>query len=122
MTSGCLVTTINALGSAPALSAPSTTWVSSALTTLNASLQSNKAAITAQVTDFITENYPTLTYDSATCERDVGYIVDYVGYDMMFDSNYLTITSARSYYRAQASLVIGDQKAATIAAFRYLKT
>ncbi len=117
-----IIDTITALGSAPALSAPSTTWVASSLTTLNTSLQSNKSTIQTQITTYIAENYPTLTYDSTTCERDVGYIIDYVGYDMMFDSNYLTITSARSYYRAQASLVLADQKDATIASFRYLKT
>jgi hypothetical protein len=101
---------------------PSRSWVTAAYVTQNNSLQTNKATIKGQVTSFITENYPTLSYDAATCERDVGYIIDYVGYDMMFDSNYLTITSAKSYYRAQASLVLGEQKAATIASFRYLKT
>jgi len=117
-----ITTTINNLGSAPALVAPGTGWVTTAYVTENNSLQTNKATIKAQVTTFITENYPNLNYNSATCERDVGYIIDYVGYDMLFDSNYLTITSARSYYRAQASLVIGEQRDATIASFRYLKT
>ena len=41
---------------------------------------------------------------------------------MMFNSNFLTITSARSYYRAQASLVLADQRGATVASFRLLKT
>ena len=117
-----ITTTINNLGSAPALVAPSTSWVTAAYVTENNSLQTNKATIKGQITSFIIENYPNLTYDSATCERDVGYIIDYVGYDMLFDSNYLTITSAKSYFRAQASLVVGAQKAATVAAYRYLKT
>jgi hypothetical protein len=101
---------------------PSTSWVSTPLVTLRNALQSNKATIKNQITQYIATNYTTLVYNSATCERDVGLIVDYIAYDMMFDSNYLTITSARSYFRAQASLVVGPQKAATVASYRYLKT
>jgi hypothetical protein len=101
---------------------PSTSWVSTSLVTLRNALQANKASIKTQITQYIATNYTTLVYNVATCERDIGIIVDYIGYDMMFDSNVLTIMSARSYYRAQASLVLGTQKAATIASFRYLKT
>jgi len=101
---------------------PSTSWVASSLVTLRNAIQANKASIKTQITQYIATNYSTLTYNVATCERDIGIIVDYIGYDMMFDSNVLTIMSARSYYRAQASLVLGSQKAATIACFRYLKT
>ena len=101
---------------------PSTSWVSAPLVTLQNALQANKATIKTQITQYIATNYTTLVYNSATCERDVGLIVDYIAYDMMFDSNYLTITSARSYFRAQASLVVGSQKAATVASYRYLKT
>ncbi len=101
---------------------PTTSWVATSLITQFNSLQANKSTIKTQITNFIAQKYPTLEYDSTVCERDVGYMVDYIGYDMMFDSNYLTITSARSYYRAQASLVLGEQKDATIASFRYLKT
>ena len=116
-----ITTTINT-GTAPAEVTPGTAWVLAGLVTQNTSLQTNKTTVQDQITTFITEKYPTLVYDSATCERDIGIIIDYVGYDMMFDSNFLTITAARSYFRAQASLVLGQQKAATIASFRYLKT
>ena len=101
---------------------PSTSWVVAGLVTQRNSLQANKATIRGQVTTYIATYFPTLSYNSATCERDIGLIIDYIAYDMMFDSNYLTITSARSYFRAQAALVQGSQKAATIASFRYLKT
>ena len=101
---------------------PSTSWVSTSLVTLRNALQANKASIKTQITQYIATNYTTLVYNVATCERDIGIIVDYIGYDMMFDSNVLTIMSARSYYRAQSSLVLGTQKAATVGSFRYLKT
>ena len=100
---------------------PSTSWVVAGLVTQRNALQATKATIVGQITTYIATNFPTLSYNVATCERDVGLIIDYIAYDMMFDSNYLTITSARSYFRAQAALVQGSQKEATIAAFRYLK-
>ena len=117
-----ITTTINNLGSAPAEVVPVTAWVSTALTTQVASLQANKTSIQGQIISYISTHYPTLTYDVTTCQRDIGIIIDYLGYDLMFDSNYLTIMSARSYYRAQAALVIGSQKDATVACFRQLKT
>ena len=101
---------------------PSKSWVSTPLVNLQNALQANKATIKTQITQYIAANYTTLVYNVATCERDIGIIVDYVGYDMMFDSNVLTILAARSYYRAQSSLVLGTQKAATVASYRYLKT
>lgn len=107
---------------AEVINMPSIAWVPSSLVTLRNALQANKASIKTQITQYITTNYATLVYDAATCERDIGIIVDYIGYDMMFDSNILTIMSARSYYRAQSSLVLGTQKAATVGSFRYLKT
>ena len=101
---------------------PGTSWVATSLVTQFNSLQANKATIISQITNNINTNFPTLTYNSSICERDVGIVIDYVGYDMMFNSNFLTITSARSYYRAQASLVLADQRGATVASFRLLKT
>ena len=116
-----ITTTINALGSAPAESLASTSWVASGLTAANSALQSAKSTIKTEVTAFITENYPSLDYDSTTCERDVGYIVDAIGYDLMFAGNFRSVKAGMSYYEAQASLVLSAQKEATIAAFNYLK-
>jgi hypothetical protein len=113
---------INSLGSAPAEVLPGTAWVSTALIAQNAALQANRASVQATILTYINTNFPTLDYNSATCERDIGLIIDAVGYDMMFNSNYRSVLAGNSYYRAQASLVLADQKAATVAAFRYLKT
>ena len=117
-----ITTTLNNVANVPAQVVPVTAWVASDLSTLNTALQANKATITSDITLYIASQYPTLTYSVATCERDIGLIIDAVGYDMMFNSNYLTIVAARSYFRAQASLVILEQRKATIASFRYLKT
>ena len=101
---------------------PLITWVDSSLTTINSSISLNRSSVIIDVTSYISQNFPTLNYNVTTCERDLGYIIQAVTFDMMFSSTYRTITAARSYYRAAASLVLGEQKSATIAAFRYLKT
>jgi hypothetical protein len=63
----------------------------------------------------------TFTYNEAICRRDVGFVIDAVRYDMMFGGNFRTITAAKTYYSAQAALVLSVQKAATISAFTYLR-
>ena len=117
-----ITTTITTLASAPAETLASTSWVDSTLTSANSTLQSSRTTIRADVITYINTNFPALTYDSTTCSRDVGYIIDAVGYDLMFGSNFRSIKSGLSYYQAQASLVVGSQKEATLAAFNYLKT
>ena len=113
-------TTINT-GTAPGETLPSTSWVATELTNANSALASAKATIQASVISYIDTNFPALVYNSTTCSRDVGYIVDAIGFDAMMASNYRSILNGISYYRAQASLVVGDQKEATLAAFNHLK-
>jgi hypothetical protein len=85
-------------------------------------LSGSIAAIKGAVTDFINDKYPTLDYDVAKCERDVGYIVEAVGRDMMSNSNYLTQIASQAYFRGtQADKVLGDQKNATVQSYRELK-
>jgi hypothetical protein len=101
---------------------PGTSWVSSNLVGQNTLLSSNKASLQNSVINFISTDYPNLDYNSATCSRDVGYIVDAIRYDLMMGSNFRSIKAGMSYYQAQASAVVGEQKRATLQAFRYLKT
>ena len=78
--------------------------------------------IQTAITTYITNNYPTLEYIEDKCERDVALIVDAIIWDMLLDSNYRTIIAALAYYRgAQADLVLGAQKTATIQSYRELK-
>jgi len=84
-------------------------------------LVDNKEYIKAEVINYINNKYVSFTYDETTCQRDVGYVIDAIGYDLMFGGNFQTITAARSYYRASASVAIGAQKAATIDAFTFLR-
>ena len=118
-----VITTIvnGGISSAPAETLPSTTWVASNLVTQAAALIAAKETVKSSVTSYIGENYPNLSYDSATCERDIGYIIDALAYDLMLDSNFRSVKAGMSYYQAQASKVLGDQKRATLNTFRFLK-
>ncbi len=96
-----------------------TTALISAYTTLSAAV----STIVSNMTAFITANYGSLTYNSAKCQRDARIILDAVGYDFMFNSNFQTLKAAYAYLRSSASDVFElDQKEATRAAFSYVKT
>ena len=101
---------------------PVTSQVTSSLVAIYTTLNGVKSSLQSQILTFINTNYPTLVFNTNTCSRDIGYIIEAVGYDMMLGSNFQTLKAALSYYRAQSSKVVGTQKIATVAAFRYLKT
>ena len=97
----------------------STTALIAAAVTLDAAQET----IVTAATTYISTNYPTLVYNSTKCARDVRLILEAVMYDFMFNSNFKTREAAYSYLRATASDVFTlNQKAATRAAFTYVKT
>jgi hypothetical protein len=112
----------NGLASVPAISIPSSGSREAGYSEAKDILLANKLFIQDEITAWIAYNYSVLDYNKTTCARDVGLIIDALCYDLMFNSNFRSITAARSYYRAGASVVTEQQKSATLAAFRYLKT
>jgi hypothetical protein len=116
-----IITTINS-GTAPATVLPATTWVASPLTTAQATLDAAKATIRSNTISWINSNYPTLVYDTVKCSRDVGYVIDALGYDFMFNANFQTYKAALAYGRLNAAVAVTSQKAATVAAWNYVKT
>ena len=101
---------------------PSTANVSASNLSAYQTLSGVKATIQSLISTFITTNYPTLTYNTDYCQRDIGYVIDMIGFDLMLGSNYLTLCAARSYFQAQAAKAIGVQKKATVQSYRYLNT
>ena len=100
---------------------PSTGWVTTAISTQAGLLLSARAATIDLVTGFINENYPNLDYDAATCERDVGLIIDAVANDLMLGSNFRSVKAGMSYHQAQAVLAItGTQRKPTLQSMRHL--
>jgi hypothetical protein len=85
-------------------------------------LQANRDFIASEITDFITANYPSLTYDSAKCERDVKYIVDAVSFDIQYQTNLGSKLAARSYFDDGVAVKPTEQRAPTVAAYQELAT
>lgn len=91
---------------------------------------STAGSIVKAVIDYIALNYPSLSYDSAKCARDVGYMVDSVSFDLKFNadetyaapSNRQTIQAGVYYYGYTNESAIGDEIPQTIAAYDHLKT
>jgi hypothetical protein len=117
---------------------PSRTWVTSDLTNAYDVLQDQRLTIQNQLIAWIDENIASANnplnpitgsiwydfeYNSATCKRDVGYIVDAIGYDTMFGSNFQSIIAGLAYFRGTTSnaVVQNSQKVQTIASFNQLK-
>jgi len=113
--------TINSGGTLPTEITPDTSWVASDYTSAYTTLQSYKVSIQADVITFVDDNFVTFTYNSASCRRDVGYIVDGLIYDVIYGGNYASVLCAKAYFEGVAS-VLGDpsEVAATIAAYNRL--
>jgi hypothetical protein len=114
--------TINT-GITPTLLAPTTSWVASGLVAANTALQAAKSQIQLDCLAYVKAHNATLLFNQTTCSRDVGYMIDAIGYDMMFGSNFLSCQTGMSYYRAVASaqIVLSGQKSATLGMITFLK-
>jgi len=112
--------TINT-GVTPITITPDTSWVSLGLRNASDAIQARKSAIQASTLSWIGTTYPSLVYNTATCSRDIGYIVDALSFDLMFGSNFRSAKSGMAYYQAVASAqyVIANQKAQSAAAVNY---
>lgn len=111
----------NGLGSVPAIEYNAPSGATQSQQDAAVTLQANRDFFIEEGVAYISENFPLIGYDRATCERDVGLVIDALGYDLMFGSNFRSITAGRSYYREGAATVTADQKEATIASFTELK-
>lgn len=77
-------------------------------------LQANKEFLKDEIINWISDNYPTFTYNSTKCARDVGLIINAVIDDAIFGTNYRSITAGLSYIRSYSSTVTSAQKNQTI--------
>jgi hypothetical protein len=91
-----------------------------ALIAAKGALDTATAGIKTDTTAWITANYPDLVYNSAKCERDVGKILEAVGFDFALNSNYRTLKAAHAYLRKTAiEVYTGGQKKQTREAIQY---
>jgi hypothetical protein len=110
-----------------------------ALPTTNAqdafdNLEANKAFIIEDVTGWIANEiadgpgssgsaiWDGFTYDSTKCERDVGYIVEAMKYDILYGGTMATTRIAESYFGINGDAYPGNQTEQTSAAYDRLST
>lgn len=85
-------------------------------------LQANRQFLIEEGSAYITANYPSLTYDQIKCRRDMGYIIDAVTYDMLYQGNSQTADAADEYYSAGTLQISSNELQPTIDTFNYLKS
>jgi hypothetical protein len=85
--------------------------VSTELQTAFTALQSAKTEIQADTVSWVNKFYQGVNFNSATCSRDTGYIVDAMSYDLAFGTNFNSVKAGQAYYRAtpSAQFVIANQ-------------
>ena len=89
-------------------------------------LESNKAWIQDEVIAFIATTYPSLTYQTAICKRDAGYIISAISNDL-FGGYVRTEEAGRAYYRGLSAVgntevVQNEQRTETLAANEYARS
>ena len=84
-------------------------------------LQSNKAYIQAEAIAFITNQYPSFSYDTNTCYRDVGYMIDSVCVDLLYSGNRQAFQSGVYYWSySTTSSRIPTEIPETITAYKHI--
>jgi len=63
--------------------------------------------------------FPLFSYNEAACSRDVGLIVNGLGFDLVFGSNYHARKAGLTYRQANAAVVIENQLGITIRAINF---
>jgi hypothetical protein len=85
-------------------------------------LISNKASIQTNTINWINSTYPDFGYDSVTCERDIGYIIDSIAFDLLHGGNGQSVMSGVYYYGFDSSsTAIPNEIPQTTAAYNFIK-
>ena len=85
-------------------------------------LLANRSFIQAETIAYVNTSFVGLVYSTATCKRDVGYIIDAVTYDVLYGGNSQTADAADSYYDGAVFRIPFNTKPATVAAYYFIKT
>jgi len=93
------------------------------ISTYNATalLQANKTYLAEEINAFIAATNPGFTYNTVTCARDVGYMIDSICFDLVHGGNKQAVQSGLYYYGVTgSSSAIATETTQTVAAFNYL--
>ena len=83
-------------------------------------LQNNRSFLIAETTAWLAANRSSLSYDVASCERDLGYLVDAVTFDAQHEGNFATLNDAKLYFENAVSVLPENQREATAAVFKHI--
>ena len=97
-----------------------TSYVSEDALRAKEALQANKAFLQAEVTSWISNTHPSLTYDVADCERDLGYFIDAISWDIQHGSNAATLKNARLYFDNAVGVLAEEEKPITAEAYKHI--
>jgi hypothetical protein len=100
-----------------------TATTSSFLLSAYSTLQSYKSTLTNATINYIQTNNPGFSFNTATCIRDIGYIIDSVSYDLTHGGNKQSIKSGVYYfgYGTNTSEVAGEIPQVQ-SAYKFLKS
>lgn len=74
-----------------------------------------------EVVAYVNANNEGFVYSTSTCKRDVGYIIESIGFDLLYGGNRQSIQSGLSYYASAIdSSVIEGETTATNNAFSFM--
>ena len=82
---------------------------------------SNKTSIQNNTIAWINSNHPAFVYNTATCYRDVGYIIDSVAFDLLHSGNRQSVMSGVYYYGYTTATVIANEIPQTTAAYNFIR-
>jgi len=102
---------------------PCSTWVKSDVRLAFTNIQTKKSELQTSIMNWIAYTYPTLNISPSLTYRDAGTIIDALSYDMLLDSTYYSMISARAYFRYNSSaqvLVSSLELPATKHAINYI--
>jgi len=110
------------LSAIPAKTFPDYSWATAAIESDADDVVADTTVVPA-VLQYITNTYSEFVYDHAKCSRDVGFILDGLRFDILFNSTFRSTKSGMSYRRAisSAELVIDNQLVATVATVNHVR-
>jgi hypothetical protein len=85
------------------------------------SIRANKTYLQAETIAWINSNNPTFAYNTSTCSRDVGFMIDSVTIDLLYGGNKQAVQSGVAYYSyISTATVIPNEMIETVAAYEYI--
>ena len=113
----------NGADSIATITYPDYTWATTAEQNAADAILERKTEIQTHTVSHVEVNDNNLDFNSVTCYRDAGYIVDAIAYDVALGSNVQSVFAGIRYYAGTTSseLVIAEQLDATIDAINFIK-